>query len=77
MRQLSLLEKFGRLLPPPDSKKISKGLFELRVVGRVQVRLLYGFVGDMAVVVHAFVKKTQKIPRKDLELAHKRFSEVA
>ena len=76
-KQLMFLEKFGRLLPPPDSKKISKNLLELRVAGRVQVRLLYGFVDDMAIVVHGFVKKSQKIPRRDIELAHRRFREVA
>jgi phage-related protein len=77
VEQLALLKKFGRLLPPPDSKKLSRNLFELRVLGRVHIRLLYGFVDDTAFVVHAFVKKSRKIPRRDVGVAHKRLIDLA
>jgi len=76
-KQLFLLQTLGRALPPPDSKKISRELFELRVQSKIQVRLLYGFSEGTALVVHAFVKKTQKIPPREIELAHKRFMELA
>ena len=75
--QLLALQTFGRLLAPPDSKKISKVLFELRVVGSIQVRLLYGFSENRALVIHGFVKKSEKIPPRELDLAHKRFREFA
>lgn len=76
-KQLFLLETFGRQLPPPDSKKVSKELFELRIQGPIQVRLLYGFLGDTPLIVNGFIKKTQKMPPRMLKLAHKRFSELA
>ncbi len=77
VEHLLLLETFGRLLAPPDSKKVNKNLFELRIQGSVQVRLLYGFSDDTAFVVNGFVKKSQKIPPRELQLAHKRFIELA
>src|SRR3989344_6296400 len=74
--QLILLKTFGRQLSPPDSKKVSPELFELRIVGAIQIRLMYGFVGDnIALVVSGFVKKSQKIPPRELKLAHKRLRE--
>jgi len=76
-RGLRLLEEYGGLLAPPDSKKISGELFELRVRTIVQVRLIYGFSGNMTLVVHGFVKKSTKIPLRELRLAHHRFSELA
>ena len=74
---LLLLQKYGRLLPPPDSKKISKDIFELRVRASVQVRLFYGFSEGIAIVVHGLIKKSDKIPPRELRLAHKRFIELA
>jgi len=76
-RGLRLLEEYGRLLAPPDSKKISGELFELRVRTIVQVRLIYGFSGNMTLVVHGFVKKSSKIPLRELRLAHHRFRTLA
>jgi phage-related protein len=74
---ISLLQKFGRTLPPPDSKKLTKGLFELRVRTAVQIRLLYGFWNGNAVIVHGFIKKSGKILPRDIELAHKRLVALA
>ena len=75
--QLDALEMFGRLLPPPDSKKVAANLFELRIQGSVQVRLLYGFSGDTVYIVNSFVKKSNKIPPRELRTAHRRFGELA
>ncbi|MDO8518188.1 MAG: type II toxin-antitoxin system RelE/ParE family toxin [bacterium] len=74
---LFLLQEYGRLLPPPDSKKISGRIFELRIRASVQIRLLYGFSGGVAFVVHGFVKKSNKIAPRELRLAEKRFAEFA
>jgi|SRR3989338_1235129 len=76
-RGLSLLKEHGRLLPPPDSKKVGKELFELRIRSTIQIRLFYGFSGDLALIVHGFIKKSDKIPLRELRLAHRRFSELA
>ena|SRR3989344_9159222 len=76
-RSLALLRKFGRQLPQPDSKKVTRELFELRIRGKTQVRILYGFLGNAAVLTNAFLKKSRKIPPREIELALARFFSIA
>lgn len=46
------------------------GLFELRVRGHDDARLMFFFGGERdIVVVHAFVKKSQSIPNAELDTA--------
>ena len=54
------------------------GLFELRPRGRSGIgRAFYCFlVGKRVVIVHAFVKKTEQTPDKELKLAHRRVKEL-
>jgi phage-related protein len=54
------------------------GLFELRPRGREGIgRALYCFVvGGRVVIVHAFIKKTQATPERELRVARKRMKEV-
>jgi phage-related protein len=54
------------------------GLFELRPRGREGTgRALYCFaVGQHVMVLHAFVKKSQTTPQRDLDIARKRMKEV-
>ena len=72
IESIVLLEKFGRLLAPPDSKKIRSGLFELRIQTDDRIRLLYGFIGNRAIIVHGFIKKTGKLSPRDIRLAERR-----
>jgi len=67
----NLFEEFGLSLSEPYLKRVAgtKELWELRLRN---IRLLFFVKGDQAIIVHAFVKKTRRIPRKDLELAEKR-----
>lgn len=60
------------------SRALGGGLFELRPRGREGIgRALYCYlVGERAVVLHAFVKKTQATPERDLKLARRRVKEV-
>ena len=62
------------------SKKIEgvPNLFELRIRGKDNiVRLFYCFQKNRIIIVlHGFVKKTQKIPRRELELAIQRKKEI-
>ncbi|OGG63337.1 hypothetical protein A3C21_03790 [Candidatus Kaiserbacteria bacterium RIFCSPHIGHO2_02_FULL_59_21] len=74
---LALLRTFGRQLPPPDSKKVTRELLELRIRGKTQVRILYGFFGNSAVLTSAFKKKSGKIPLREIELAPARLSRIA
>ena len=54
------------------------GLFELRPRGRAGIgRAFYCFmVGKRVTVLHAFIKKTQQTPDRELKLARKRLKEL-
>jgi len=56
----------------PYAKKVSKDLFEIRIRRGRQVRVFYYYdTGDLVVGVHAFVKKTQQTPKRELKQANK------
>jgi phage-related protein len=74
LRMIDLLEHFGHQLGMPHSKKIDRSLFELRVRGHQEVRLLYAFHKNKVVVLHGFLKKSQKIPQKEIILAQQKLS---
>jgi phage-related protein len=77
-RLAELLMEFGPALRMPHSRAMGDGLFELRPRGREGTgRVLYCYVdGQRIVILHAFVKKTQETPEKELRLARKRLKEV-
>lgn len=55
-----------------------KGLYEVRSSissGRI-ARVLFVLIGNQMVLLHGFVKKTQKTPDKELKLAIARMKEV-
>jgi phage-related protein len=61
---------------PPLCMPFGGGLFELRVGRKDIARAAWFFqAGQRIVVVRCFVKKTQKTPPAELELAHKRMAE--
>lgn len=66
---ISLLKTEGNLLRMPYSKPIGKKLFELRVLGNHQIRIIYFFHNNQAVLLHAFFKKTMRISNKDIKIA--------
>ncbi len=72
LRTIDLLERFGSALRFPHSKSVAKGLFELRVRGRQEVRILYTFHGNVAVLLHGFIKKSTAIPPKDMHIGIRR-----
>jgi phage-related protein len=62
----------------PLCRALGKGLWEVRsdlTQGRI-ARVLFCIVESRMVLLHAFIKKTQKTPEADLELATKRKKEV-
>ena len=70
--------EFGSNLGMPHTKAVESGLFELRVKGREGIaRVFYCTkIGKRIVMLHIFVKKSQKTPKKDLKLAIQRMKEV-
>lgn len=73
-KYIDLLETFGNRLRMPYSKQLDKNLYELRIRGKQEIRILYCFYKNQAVIVHSFVKKTQTTPRKEIEIALSRIS---
>ena len=71
---LHLLEEYGNLAREPLSKELEDGIFELRTIeGSDIVRILYFFdKGKIIIATNGFVKKQQKTPRNEIELAKKR-----
>jgi phage-related protein len=66
---IDLLKKYGHELRMPYSKNISNNLFELRIRGKQEVRIFYCFFNNNVILLHYFIKKTQKIPSKEIKLA--------
>ena len=75
------LDKLQRGLEPQDWKPMSsvgKGVKELRIHCKNEYRVIYLVQSiDGIYILHAFVKKSQKTNRHDLELAKKRFKEIS
>ena len=66
-RTIELLGEFGHRFGMPHSKSIGKGLFELRIRGRQEIRIFYCFHKGTAYLLHGFIKKLQETPRKELK----------
>lgn len=78
-RIVGLVESYGlEQVHEPYIKHLEGRLWEMRLRGRAGIaRAVYvTAVGKRVVIVRAFVKKTQKTPRKELELARARAKEV-
>lgn len=76
LRTIDLLEKFGSDLRLPHSRPVGKGLFELRIRGQQEVRILYVFHGNAAVLLHGFMKKSAQTPRKEFEVGFDRMKRL-
>ena len=67
-------------LEPDDWKalpSVGPGVFELRIRTRLEHRVFYvAKFAEGIYVLHSFQKKTQQIPRKDIELAKERYRDV-
>ena len=71
---MQLLEEYGNMAREPLSKDLGDGIFELRTIeGNDIVRFLYFFdKGRVIRVSNGFVKKQQKTPQSEIELAKDR-----
>jgi phage-related protein len=75
---ISLMRKHGPNLGEPYTKAFGDGLFEIRAKGQEGIGRAFfcTSIGQEIVVLHQFIKKTQKTPKKELEIAYKRLKEV-
>jgi len=70
------LENNGPFLKPPYTKKLQANLYELRISGKIAVRILYTIVNNEFYLIHAFKKKKQKTPAKELKTAIDRLKQI-
>ena len=78
-RIASMIEALGlENVTPPHVKHLEDKLWEMRMKGKDGIaRAIYVAVKDKHVIVlRAFVKKTQKTPRKEIILAKQRMEEI-
>lgn len=73
---IELLETDGPYLKPPYIKKLQDKLYELRISGKVAVRLLYTIKNSEYYLLHAFKKKTQKTPSREIKVALDRIKDI-
>jgi len=77
-RLTELIIEFGPNLGMPHTRAIENGLFELRVKGKEGIARVFFCTkaGKRIIVLHSFIKKTRKTPKKELKLAKERMLEV-
>lgn len=68
----------GPNLGEPHTKAFGNGLFELRLKGAEGIARVFfcTIVGRRIVMLHSFVKKTNKTPMRELEIAESRLKEI-
>ena len=78
VRTIELLKTYGTELGMPYARHLTGKLWELRVSsGRRAYRVLYfAHTGHRLVLLHAFSKKTQKTPRREIDVALRRMAEL-
>jgi phage-related protein len=78
LRLTDLMCEFGPNLGMPHTRPIESGLFELRVKGKEGIARVFFCmkIRKKIVMLHTFIKKSQKTPKKELKIAKNRMSEV-
>ena len=71
--------EFGWPLGMPYCRSLGNGLWEVRsdLTGGKIARVIFAVAGERMVLLHGFLKITQKTPTQDLQLALKRMKEVS
>jgi phage-related protein len=75
---LSRMTEFGPDMGMPHTRAMGDGLFEVRAKAAEGIgRAFYcTLVGKRIVILHGFVKKTDKTPAKELKIARERLKEL-
>lgn len=68
----------GPNLGDPHTKAFGDGLFELRLKGAEGIARVFfcTLVGRRIVMLHSFIKKSERTPKRELETAESRMKEV-
>lgn len=77
-RFVGLLENSGPDLGMPYARYLKGGLYELRIRGKNEVRIFYivQLADNIIFFLHAFKKRSQKLPQQELDLARQHQKEL-
>jgi len=77
LRIISYAEIYGLQSILPHVKKLSgTPLWEIRILGKDNIRAFYAVVrNNSIIIIHGFIKKTQKTPPREVNLALSRLKE--
>lgn len=76
LQSIRLLANNGPFLKPPYIKKLQNKLYELRISSTVAVRIFYTINKNEYYLLHAFKKKTQKTPVREIKTSIDRMKEI-
>jgi phage-related protein len=78
LRYAERMEVYGPDLGMPHTRAMGGGLFELRIKSAEGIAMVFSctVVVRRIVFLHHFVKKTDKTPRKELEIARQRMKDI-
>lgn len=77
IRILTYIQEYGLITVIPHIKKQSgTKLWEIRILGEDNIRILYVAVMiDSILLLHGFIKKSQETPQKEINTALDRFTD--
>lgn len=77
LRILSYIQIYGLTTAIPHLKKVTGTPFwEIRILGKDNIRVIYVSIYQTDILLlHGFVKKKQKTPTRDIELALSRYQD--
>lgn len=76
-RQILYIEEYGLNKAVPNLKKMtSTGFWELRILGKQNIRLFCFQKGKIITVVNIFNKKSQKTPLKEIKVTQQRIKDL-
>jgi phage-related protein len=77
LRIIRMLRDYGVLLKEPYTKQIKGKIRELRIKdSQGDIRVLYfTYTGRRFILLHGFIKKSDKTPEREIEIAEKRMND--
>ena len=78
VRYAERMEIYGPDLGMPHTRSMGSGLFELRLKATEGIARVFfcTVVAKKIVILHQFVKKSEKTPARELEIARNRMKEI-
>ena len=75
---MEMMIKLGPNLGKPHTYPFGDGLFEIRAKGKEGIgRSFFCYEkGKLIIILHSFIKKTEKTPSKEIKIAKRRMKEV-